>query len=37
MGMEALEADVLDTFNRFDLLGNAMDHLLVEALGHVTE
>jgi len=30
VSMQALEADVLDTFNRFDQLGKAMDHLLVE-------
>jgi hypothetical protein len=30
-GMEALEADVRDTLNRFDRLNHAMDHLLDEA------
>lgn len=30
-GMAELEADVLDTFNRFDKLGNHMDQLLAEA------
>jgi len=30
VSMQALEADVLDTFNRFDQLAKAMDHLLVE-------
>ena len=30
-GMEALEADILDTFNRFDKLGSAMDDLLAQA------
>jgi hypothetical protein len=29
--MAELEADVLDTFNRFDKLGNQMDCLLAEA------
>jgi hypothetical protein len=30
-GMAALEADVIDTFNRFGNLGAAMDNLLAEA------
>jgi hypothetical protein len=30
-GMEALEADVRDTLNRFDKLNHAMDHLFQEA------
>ena len=31
--MQALEADVLDTFSRFDKLGHAMDALLAQAGG----